>query len=114
MVVTILFLVIAQSPMSAKRAAVMICYGILGAMIGRPVPASRLVALAILIVLIPNPYLIKQPGFQFSFGAVIALVTLCRKQRTGAVTRARLRAQVANLQGPLSRPGQPVLPRGHR
>jgi len=78
MVVTVLFLVIAQSPMSAKRAAVMICYGILGAMIGRPVPASRLVALAILIVLIPNPYLIKHPGFQFSFGAVIALVTLCR------------------------------------
>jgi competence protein ComEC len=76
--VTILFLMIAQAPLSAQRAAVMICYALVGGMIGRPVPSPRLVAMAVLVVLVPNPQLVTHPGFQFSFGAVIALVTLCR------------------------------------
>ena len=71
---TAVFVVVAQAPLSAQRAAAMIGIFLLGKMIGRPPPPTRLLAIAALAMLWADPETIFSPGFQFSFGAVSALI----------------------------------------
>lgn len=57
---------------------------------------TQILCLALLGVLIPDPWAVLSPGFWLSFGAValILLVSAHRLQQTGTTTRSRLQAMV--------------------
>ncbi|MEE2789107.1 MAG: DNA internalization-related competence protein ComEC/Rec2 [Myxococcota bacterium] len=69
-------LVIAQFPVSACRATLMVCFHFIGTAIGRRPSPRETVSMAAIVSLFSAPSLLFSPGFQFSFLAVVALITM--------------------------------------
>ncbi|MEZ4464175.1 MAG: ComEC/Rec2 family competence protein [bacterium] len=77
-----LFVFLAQAPLSAVRAGVMVGLYALGRALGRPPNPLNLLGFAALLALLDAPSVAAEPGFQLSFGAVAALLTLATRQTT--------------------------------
>jgi competence protein ComEC len=69
------YLIITGMPISAKRAYVMIALMLTAIIIDRQPTAMRSLALAAIIILCFNPYIVTSPSFQMSFSAVVGLIT---------------------------------------
>lgn len=78
------FVALAQFPVSACRAGLMIAAALVGYAGGRALDGLNLLGLAALVVLFHDPTAATEVGFQLSFGAVAALL-LCVRARRGAV-----------------------------
>ncbi len=80
------YLLISGASAATQRAFIMLVLVMLALMLGRPLLTLRNVALAALVILLASPHLVIEPGFQMSFAAVAALVSLqehWRRQRDG-------------------------------
>lgn len=69
------FVALAQFPVSACRAGLMVGLFLVGRLIDRPSAGPNLLGFAALAVLATRPGAAAEPGFQLSFGAVAALLT---------------------------------------
>lgn len=72
---------LAQSPTSATRAGLMVGLWVAGLLVARRGDALNLLGAAALVLLAGDPALARSVGFQLSFGAVAALVTLVTARR---------------------------------
>jgi competence protein ComEC len=63
---------------SVLRAIVMASIALLGAFLGRPVPARRGLLLAALVLVLADPFLLRSVGFLLSVGAAGGIVLLAR------------------------------------
>ena len=72
------YLALSGGAVPTQRAFVMAAVGLAALMLGRRVLSLRAVALAALIVLVLRPEALLSPGFQMSFAATTALVTVFR------------------------------------
>ena len=72
------FVMLAHAPLSARRAGIMVGGWLLGYMLDRRADALQLLGLAAAVVLAWRPSALAEVGFQLSFGAVLALLTLGR------------------------------------
>ena len=73
---SLFYLVISGAAAPAVRAFVMLAVAMTAVMLDRPALTMRAVALAAALLLVWRPEAITQPGFQMSFAAVAALVTV--------------------------------------
>ena len=79
-----------------QRAWVMLLVGVFALLFARTVAPSRVLALALLVVLAVDPWAVLSPGFWLSFGAVaVILATLGGRLRAARGWRAALRIQLA-------------------
>ncbi|MBU0551232.1 DNA internalization-related competence protein ComEC/Rec2 [Myxococcota bacterium] len=67
--------ILAQLPLSARRAGLMVTLYLLGRALGRRPAPLNLLGAAALVIMGATPSLAQEPGFQLSFGAVLALIT---------------------------------------
>jgi competence protein ComEC len=72
----LLYLAVIGAPPSAVRAGVMICLAVSGLMLQRPFAALPVVAAAALVLLLPRPSTVLDPGFQLSFAGVLGILAL--------------------------------------
>jgi len=70
------FVALAQAPMSARRAGLMVCLWFVGLLVARRGDPLNLLGFAALVVLAGDPKIAGSVGFQLSFGAVASLVLL--------------------------------------
>lgn len=75
------YVALAQFPLSACRAGLMVGLVVVGRLLGRPSDTLDLLGLAALAVMAAVPGAAAEPGFQLSFGAVAALLSLAPKAR---------------------------------
>lgn len=73
------FVVITRAEPSVLRAATMAILGLSATVAGRRVPAVRLVALAVVCLLVADPMLVHSVGFRLSVAATLGLVLLTRR-----------------------------------
>jgi competence protein ComEC len=78
------FVALAQFPVSACRAGLMMAAALVGYAGGRALDGLNLLGLAALVVLLHDPTAATEVGFQLSFGAVAALL-LCARAGRGPV-----------------------------
>lgn len=71
-----LFMIVTSAPASVTRATIMAISLILAPLTGREYNSLNSLALAAFILLIINPNQLFEPGFQLSFSAVFAIVTI--------------------------------------
>jgi len=81
MAVSVFYLLLIGSPVSAERAVVMICVVMLAVMIDREPFSLRLAAFAAFVVLLLQPEKLVGPSFQMSFSAVVALIAFYEATR---------------------------------
>ncbi|MBY0354664.1 MAG: ComEC/Rec2 family competence protein, partial [Rickettsiales bacterium] len=74
----ILYLWLADFPISAVRAYVMIAIYFSAILLGREADGLRSLALAAIVILLVQPSSLLEPGFQLSFAAVLALILYYR------------------------------------
>ncbi len=70
---TFFYLKIANSPIPAQRAFLMVLMALLALFIGEKVNARRAIATAILVVILYNPFVVFNISFQLSFAAILTL-----------------------------------------
>lgn len=70
------YLVISGASIPTQRACVMIGLMFVAIILDRPALSMRLVAVAATLILLMRPEAVLEPGFQMSFGAVIALIAV--------------------------------------
>ncbi len=75
------YVALAQFPLSACRAGLMVGLVVVGRLLGRPSDTLDLLGLAALAVMAAVPGAAAEPGFQLSFGAVAALLSLAPRAR---------------------------------
>jgi len=73
-VIVVLFAAVTRFEPSVLRASVMACIALLGTFAGRPVRAGRALCLAVSVLLLVDPFLVRSVGFQLSCGASAGLV----------------------------------------
>lgn len=73
------FVVVTRAEPSVLRAATMAILGLSAAVVGRKVPAVRLVGLAVVGLLVADPMLVHSVGFRLSVSATLGLVLLTRR-----------------------------------
>lgn len=76
LVAAVSFVLLAQQPLPAVRAGVMVSLGIVGRRLARQSDGLQMIGLAAFVVLASAPESIFEPAFQLSFGAVFALIFL--------------------------------------
>ncbi len=81
----LVYTLLAGFAVPAQRTLYMLTVALLAALSGRQVPPSRVLALALLAVLLCDPWAVLAPGFWLSFGAVAALLFV----GAGQVVRVR-------------------------
>lgn len=95
------YLLISGAAPATARSYVMITIGFLAVLLDRPAIAMRTVAISALVLLVAQPEIVLDIGFQMSFAAVVALVAAYealrasmqrndRERRRGAVLRVLL------------------------
>lgn len=72
--VSLFYLCLANAPISAQRAFVMVTLALIARWIDRPILSMRSVAVAALCVLVIDPSVVMHAGFQMSFAAATILV----------------------------------------
>ena len=70
------YVLVAGAPLSVQRAFVMVALLIVGRVVERPADALNTLGVAAFLILLHRPAALFDVGFQLSFGAVAALVTL--------------------------------------
>ncbi|WP_371325057.1 DNA internalization-related competence protein ComEC/Rec2 [Dechloromonas sp. ZY10] len=74
----------------AQRTAMMLLVACLAGLLQRQPAPSRVLALALVAVLLYDPWAVRAPGFWLSFGAVAALFWIAQAQPAGSGWRQRL------------------------
>lgn len=92
------FVALAQFPLAGLRSGLMVALVLLGRLLARRGDGRNVLGLAALLVLADDPGLAREPSFQLSFGAVLALV-LFAGQGSGlpGLVRASLVASLFTL-----------------
>lgn len=75
------YLLLAGAPVPTRRAFIMVMLTLIAVMVDRTALSMRLVAVAAMVVLALEPWTLLSPGFQMSFGAVIALIAMAELWR---------------------------------
>lgn len=86
------------------RALLMIMVGVLALMLGRETAPSRVLAVALLAVLVADPWAVLAPGFWLSFGAVAVIIFVVSGRRPhirGWLAAARVQAAITLGLAPL-------------
>ena len=78
---SILFVALAQFPVAGVRSGLMVVLALLGRLMARRADGRNLIGLTALIVLADDPGLVREPAFQLSFCAVLALVLFAGEGR---------------------------------
>jgi competence protein ComEC len=74
--VVVLFVVLTGAEPSVLRAGAMACLALLGIVMGKPRATGTLLAAAVLVLLVLDPWLVHGIGFQLSVAATAGMVTL--------------------------------------
>jgi competence protein ComEC len=74
--VVVLFVVLTGAEPSVLRAGAMACLALLGILLGKPRATGTILAAAVLVLLVLDPWLVYGIGFQLSVAATAGMVTL--------------------------------------
>jgi competence protein ComEC len=74
--VVVLFVVLTGAEPSVLRAGAMACLALLGIVLGKPRATGTILAAAVLVLLVLDPWLVHGIGFQLSVAATAGMVTL--------------------------------------
>lgn len=77
--VLVLFATVTRYEPSVLRATVMAGLACFAASIGRPSPARRMLAVAVIAVILVDPFLVRSVGFGLSVGASLGILLLSRR-----------------------------------
>ncbi len=94
LVTSTIYLFVTGLPTSAVRAYVMIALVLLAVMLRRHVDAMRSLSIAALLMLVYDPAMLLDPGFQLSFAATLAILALVESRLLApppAIERGRIR-----------------------
>jgi len=78
-IMSFIYLIISGWQISTQRAFIMTTLVLIGVLVGRRAISMRMIAWAVWVILILEPYMLISAGFQMSFAAVIMLVAFYEK-----------------------------------
>ena len=78
-IMSFIYLIISGWQISTQRAFIMTTLVLIGVLVGRRAISMRMIAWAVWVILVLEPYMLISAGFQMSFAAVIMLVAFYEK-----------------------------------
>lgn len=75
------YLKIADSPLPAQRAFILVLFGLLSLLFDRKLDAKRATMFAVLLMILANPYVIFSVSFQLSFAAILVLISFSKPKQ---------------------------------